>query len=272
MALSGTHAVNDAGHTADHNLIDTAINAVSSVPIGGTAGQVLKKNTSANGDTSWATGANVEHSTVPLTNSGTGTPGAAVNASAADHIHPASSSGGAGGIDANMAVIPASTSSGFIASVAAGNAQNQTFGPRANAYPCRVSNSGTFFMGIEVSAVAAASFVRIAVFQDSATGTPGILVFDSGQLDSSTLGVKYAAISTTLVAGTRYWFVLSAEGGGPNVRAGSSPSLISVGIASGASYPGNSYRIGLGPYASNNPAVIVIDGLLACPAFLLKVP
>jgi len=270
MVLTGTHVINDTGHTADHNLLDVAINT-SRVPVGGTINQVLKKNSSVDGDSGWVTPTSVEHTNVPLAASGAGTPGSLATASANDHVHPASNAGGAGGIDANMAIIPASTSSGFVASVTAGNGTNNTFGPRANAYPCRVSNSGTFFMGIEVTTAVAASFVRIAVFQDSTTGTPGTLVFDSGQLDSSIVGVRYAATSTTLVAGTRYWFVVAGEAGGPSIRAGFGQSLIPVGITSGSSYPGNSYRLGVGPYASN-PTIVATDGQLACPAFLLKVP
>ena len=275
MVLTGTHVINDTGHTADHNLIDTAINAVSSVPIGGTAGQVLKKNTSANGDTSWATPASVEHTAVPLASSGSGTPGAAVSASANDHIHPASSSGGAGGVDANMAVIPASTSSGQMFPVVYGGQFNTgDTNKEAHAYPCRVSTSGTFFFGLEVTTAAAASSVRLAIFADNATGTLGTLVLDTGQIDASTTGQKFGAASVTLTAGTRYWFVVSQEGStvsAVGIRVGATPSMIAVGITGNNTYPGNNYRLSVGPYASNQ-AIIIIDSAFSCPCFLLRVP
>lgn len=242
----------------------------SGVPVGGTTSQVLKKASNADGDAIWVSPATVDHSAVPLASSGNGTPGAAVTAAAVDHVHP-SSGGGSGGFDANMAIIPATTSSGAVFAVS-GGINTQAMYQRGAGFPCRVSTSGIFLMGLEVTAAVAASFIRIAVFADSATGVPGALVFDSGQLDASVIGVKYSVASATLQAGVRYWFVATQEGGasGLTVRAGTR-SPIPVSITSNQSYPGNCYRLGSGPFASN-PVIVAVDADANCFAFLLKVP
>ena len=255
-------------------LTAAALASKSGIPAGGTTNQVLKKNTSADGDAGWFTPTTVEHTNVPLAASGAGTPGALTTASANDHIHPASSSGGAGGIDAHMAIIPATTVTGNIFPVVSGGTNNnQGSNSRAQAFPCRVSASGTFLLGLEVTAAVASSFVRLAIFADNATGTPGTMLLDTGQLSAATTGQKFGAVSVTLVAGTRYWFLVGQEAGASafNYRCASIFSQIPVGITGNQLNPGNNYRIGAGPYASN-PAIIITDCDLGCPCFLLKVP
>ena len=244
-------------------------------PPGGAANSVLKKNSIADGDTSWVIPAAVDHVIVPTSSIGSGTPGTGLNAAAVDHVHPVSSGGAAGGLDAHMAVIPITTTTGNIFPVVFGGVFDTTNAAAGtgHAVPCRVSASGTFLLGLEVTTAVAAAFVRLAIFADSTIGAPGTLVFDSGQLSAVTTGQKFAATSITLLTGARYWFSITQEAGASGIvyRSSAIKSQIPVGITSNNIYPGNSYRLGVGPYAST-PTIIAIDADLPCPCFLLKVP
>ena len=244
-------------------------------PPGGAANSVLKKNSIADGDTSWVIPAAVDHIAIPTSSIGSGTPGTGINAAAVDHVHPVSSSGAAGGLDAHMAVISLTTTTGNIFPVVFGGSLDTTNASvgTGHAVPCRVSASGTFLLGLEVTTAVAASFVRLAIFADSAIGAPGTLVFDSGQLSAATTGYRFGAVSVTLVAGTRYWFLVGQEAGASSFtyRSASIISQISIGITGNQLWPGTSYRIGTGPYASN-PAILNLDSTNACPCFLLRVP
>ena len=245
-------------------------------PSGGAANAVLRKNSAADGDAGWVVPATVDHAGVPAAALGAGTPGASVNAAAIDHVHPASGGGGSGGVDAHMAVIPATTASGNVFGVTASGA-NGSMSLNTSSWsvtvPIRVSASGTFNVGIEVTTAVASASVRIGVFAVAANGAPGALVFDTGLLSAATVGAKYSVASVTLLAGTRYLFSVVQEGGASSAAIRANPYLseIVVGIASNNAYPANSFRMGAGPYA-NNPAVLAFDGDAQCPAFLLRVP
>ena len=242
----------------------------SGLPTGGATNQILRKNSATDGDATWVTPATVDHLNVPLASSGAGTPGALTTAAPIDHVHPASNGGGAGGVDSFMASVPATTASGDVYAIGGGSASAAMF-QRGQGYPCRVSASGTFLVGVEVTAAVASSFVRISIFTDSTRGLPGVLVYDSGQLASVANGFLYGA-SATLTVGTRYWFFATQEGGASsiNLRASRVAAPYSIGTVSNQTYAGTSVRLGAGPYASN-PTVIAIDELVPF-TFLLKAP
>lgn len=72
-------------------------------------------------------------------------------------------------------------------------------------------------IGVQVTAGVASSFVRVGVYTSLASGLPGALLFDAGQLDASAIAAVEATITRTLPHGL-VWFGAVAQGGTPTVR------------------------------------------------------
>jgi hypothetical protein len=86
------------------------------------------------------------------------------------------------------------------------------------ALPFSVGRATTFDRkGIEVTTLAAATNLRMGIYNDA--GGPGSLLLDAGLTtsDASTTGLKEATISQALPVGL-YWVVVVAQGGTPTVR------------------------------------------------------
>jgi hypothetical protein len=86
------------------------------------------------------------------------------------------------------------------------------------ALPFSVGRTTTFDrIGIEVTTLAAATNLRMGIYNDA--GGPGSLLLDAGltTADASTTGLKTATISQALPVGL-YWVAVVAQGGTPTVR------------------------------------------------------
>lgn len=64
---------------------------------------------------------------------------------------------------------------------------------------------------INVQTLAAGSFCRILIYSDL-NGVPNTKLYESANLDCSTIGLKTATLSFTFNAGTRYWLALHSNG------------------------------------------------------------
>lgn len=89
---------------------------------------------------------------------------------------------------------------------------------RLYAFPVVLDRNATVLsLAAMVTASAAASNLRMGLYQDDGNGWPGALVVDPGVIASTTTGIKNKAVNHALVAGTRYWLVMVAQGGTPTV-------------------------------------------------------
>lgn len=94
IAVSGTAVLSGqqyfavaAGNRARLQVPDVLLVATSGIPVGGSTGQFLKKNSSADSDAVWTDGTPLE-TTAPGVASGTGSAGTASTAAHGDHTHP----------------------------------------------------------------------------------------------------------------------------------------------------------------------------------------
>lgn len=74
---------------------------------------------------------------------------------------------------------------------------------------------------VEVTSLAASSFVRPVIYRSNTSGRPGALLVDGGQIDSSSNGKKEATVAATIPSGLTWWGCV-AQGGAPTVRTSAS--------------------------------------------------
>ena len=63
-----------------------------------------------------------------------------------------------------------------------------------------------------VTAGAAGTVGKFVVYSSAADGSPGTLIFESGDLDTATTGIKTASFIYSWVAGNQYWVGLRFSG------------------------------------------------------------
>lgn len=106
---------------------------------------------------------------------------------------------------------------------------------RLNIVPMLVPKDQRFVrIGAEVTTLAAASTVRLGIYNIGPTGLPTTLVLDAGTIDASTTGAKELTIDVTLPAGL-YGLAAVAQGGAPSVRTLTGGGALEVGSGSIAS-------------------------------------
>lgn len=166
---------------------------------------IATANTSTTGalsSTDWNT-FNNKQSALTLTT--TGTSGAATLVGATLNI-PQYSGSSSSGLQGIHALVPLSTGDAIAATV---NATALTTGAmivnRLWAMPFLPANTFTSSnLYINVTAAVASSLARILIYSDL-NGKPNTKLYESADLDCSTIGVKTATTSFTFTAGTRYW-------------------------------------------------------------------
>lgn len=89
--------------------------------------------------------------------------------------------------------------------------------------PTLVPRTLTFDLAaVDVTVGAASSFVRIVIYNDTGSGYPKDLIFDSGQIDAAVAAIKTAAFTQTLQTGI-YWTGAVNQGGTPTLRYNNNP-------------------------------------------------
>lgn len=89
----------------------------------------------------------------------------------------------------------------------------------ACAVPFWVGQSTSFDrIGVNVTTLAAASAVRLGIYDDSGRGSPATLELQAGTVDSTSTGAKELTIAVTLSTGL-HWLVVVPQGGAPTMQA-----------------------------------------------------
>lgn len=60
-------------------------------------------------------------------------------------------------------------------------------------------------IGVAVSTLLAASYAKVQIYATGSNGWPAGLLYESGNLDCSSTGYKFASLSFTFQSGTMYW-------------------------------------------------------------------
>jgi hypothetical protein len=110
------------------------------------------------------------------------------------------------------------------------------------------------------SAGTAGSVHRLGIYSDGSNGLPQSLILDAGTVDTSTTGLKTAAISYLLVPGIRVWLA-TAQQGAPATNATLTYNNGVVAMGSYSTNPGSlvgSYYLA-SSYTGAFPASIVIN-------------
>jgi hypothetical protein len=106
---------------------------------------------------------------------------------------------------------------------------------RLTVVPFHVPKNQQFIrIGAEVTVAAAASSIRLGIYNIGSNGLPTTLVLDAGTIDSSTTGAKELTIDVTLPGGL-YGLAAVAQGGAPTVRTITGGGGLDVGNGSLAS-------------------------------------
>lgn len=89
--------------------------------------------------------------------------------------------------------------------------------------PTLVPRTLTFDLAaVDVTVGAASTFVRIVIYNDTGSGYPKDLIFDSGQIDAAVAAIKTVAFTQTLQPGI-YWTGAVNQGGTPTLRYNNNP-------------------------------------------------
>ena len=121
---------------------------------------------------------------------------------------------------------------------------------------------------ISVTTATAGSLCTIVIYSDL-NGLPNTRLFESADLDCSTLGLKTATTSFSFVAGTRYWLGLKTNGTAASrlhLTSISSPTLSMVGSAANIAFQ----RSGI-TYASPAPSPFGTPSLTTSPGCALYI-
>lgn len=217
VTFSGITYAAKANHTSGGSFTSANWNQVA-VPAGGTTGQVLAKQSGADGDFTWTPTAAVDHSTTPLADSGSGTPGTSANASAVDHVHPSSGGGSSTVLGAaNRIYVPANLVAGTSQlampnwpAVAAGNVKKA----QQNFVPVTFTRSFTGVIGWFITAAGSSDAVMNAgVWNPHATyGRPGTNFFTFSNAVGVGTGYTWDTTTHSFAAGQTYWIVLWCTG------------------------------------------------------------
>ena len=74
-------------------------------------------------------------------------------------------------------------------------------------------------IGVEITTAAASTNVRLGIYADNGSNSPGSRVIDAGTIDASTLGAKEVTMNTGTLTQGMYWLVAVPQGGSPTFRA-----------------------------------------------------
>jgi hypothetical protein len=191
-----------------------------SLPTGGTIGQVLKKNSSTNGDASWGDTAQLSNA-APLAN-GTASAGTSTAAARDDHVHPAGTAG------VSFLGIPIGYWDGPIGYNAgnSGTPANSTL----YAVPLIVRQTMTIDrigFNVTAAAVGGTPVARLGIYTNL-DGMPDQLIVDAGTTAIGTTGDKTVTLSQALT--TSCWLAFLVQDAAttpPNVRV-MSPTYASI--------------------------------------------
>lgn len=142
----------------------------------------------------------------------------------------------------------------------------------ASAVPFWVSSARSFDrIGCEVTvAGAASSVVRLGIYADNGSGTPGVLILDAGTVAGDSLGTKEITVSQALSGGL-YWLVAVGQGGTPQLRAVVNNLLGGAGVSSLAVATGASPRCGYTMTGTSGalPGTFTSTGQTALPGLVV---
>lgn len=160
----------------------------SSVPAGGTTGQVLKKNSNTDGDSGWGDTAALSNAT-PL-GSGDAAAGTSPDAARADHVHPAR--------------WPVKMRTGF--AYAPGASGNTSPGNGVLAVAARLIAQAVTLsqLVIRATTVNASGVIRIGIWDDS-SGLPGALRYDSGDLSTAANNITHSPAGGLVLPAGLVW-------------------------------------------------------------------
>jgi hypothetical protein len=97
--------------------------------------------------------------------------------------------------------------------------------------PAQSFTTSNLFINVTVLGVGANT--RILLYSHSATnGLPNTKLYESANLDCSTIGIKTATTSQTFTAGTIYWLGYYANSSIPSVSGALVASLLQIGVTS----------------------------------------
>lgn len=192
-------------------------------PTGGSAGQILIKQSTADYDVLWTTPAQPSNNT-PLAVGPVANPGVGSDLARWDHVHVGGAGGGASLINSvwlpNSGIVSTGTEMAYrdFKSQSPASAGIPNRGGSATIWPISFTQATQISFGINITTAgdAGTTFFRVFIWESNSAGTSaGSLVFDSGRVDAGSTGKKWTAGFTPDPTKQYWWSVVGQTSGTP---------------------------------------------------------